>query len=185
MSKTNAKQAADPETATRNTNQETRNEKRETRNFLLKRREWVTAYAPLVIWIGVIFYLSTGAGSMSQTSRFIRPILEFLFPDAPESTLLIYHGYIRKFAHFAEYAVLALLASRAFFYSSGVIVKKYWHLSVLGLVLLIAFLDEAIQSFNPTRTGSGWDVLLDIAGGITMIFLFSLFTRERQHSIES
>ncbi len=184
MSKTNAKQAADPETATRNTNQETRNEKRETRNFLLKRREWVTAYAPLVIWIGVIFYLSTDAGSMSETSRFIRPILEFLFPDAPESTLLIYHGYIRKFAHFAEYAVLAFLASRAFFYSSGVIVKKYWHLSALGLVLLIAFLDEAGQSFNPARTGSGWDVLLDITGGITATLLYWLGRSFRERSLK-
>jgi len=149
-----------------------------------KRREWIFRYAPLVIWIGVIFFLSTGAGSMSQTSRFIRPILEFLFPDAPESTLLIYHGYIRKFAHFAEYAVLALLASRAFFYSSWGFIKKYWHISALGLVLLTASLDETNQFFSTSRTGSGWDVLLDISGGITATLLYWLGRSFRERSLK-
>ena len=46
---------------------------------LQKWREAVTVYAPLFLWIGVIFYFSSGQGSMAETSRFIRPLLEFLF----------------------------------------------------------------------------------------------------------
>ena len=69
---------------------------------MIDRRALLLQYAPVVFWIAVIFFLSSDQGSMSQTSRFIRPLLEFLFPAAPEETLLIYHGYIRKAAHFTR-----------------------------------------------------------------------------------
>jgi hypothetical protein len=80
----------------------------------IKRRERFILYAPLLIWIGVIFLLSSGQGASSRTSLIIRPILEFLFPAALPETIDFYHGVIRKFAHFTEYAVLGLLACRAF-----------------------------------------------------------------------
>jgi len=147
-----------------------------------KRRDRIFRYAPLLIWIGVIFYLSSGQGSISETSRIIRPILEFLFPNAPEATLLTYHGYIRKFAHLAEYAVLGLLAALAFVTSSKIKIRNYWLLPALGLVLMTASLDEINQSFNTARTGSGWDVLLDMTGGITAILIVWVFARGRPES---
>ncbi len=111
---------------------------------------------------------------MSNTSRFVRPILEFLFPNAPEATYLIYHGYVRKIAHFTEYATLAFLASRAFWHSSKEFLREFWYLSALLLVLLIALIDEINQSLNSTRTGSINDVLLDVSSGLIMIiFLFA------------
>lgn len=109
---------------------------------------------------------------MSQTSRFIRPFLEWLFPLAPEELLQTYHGYIRKFAHFAVYAVLAFFASRAFFHSAKNILKRFWHLFAFLLVVLIASIDETNQTFNAARTGSIYDVLIDASGGLTMILLF-------------
>ncbi len=137
------------------------------------------AYAPLILWIGVIFYLSSDRGAMTETSRFIRPILLFLFPNASESTLLIYHGYVRKFAHLAEYAVLGFLAARAFYNLAPVRVRKYWFAFALGLTVLVASLDEINQSLNPARTGSGWDVLLDVAGGIFALFVFWIIIARR------
>ena len=71
-------------------------------------------YAPLFLWIGVIFLLSSGSGSSAATSRIIRPLLEFLFPTASEESLQLMHFYIRKCAHFTEYAVLGYWALRAF-----------------------------------------------------------------------
>ena len=129
----------------------------------------LNAYAPLFLWIGVIFFLSSQQGSMSRTSVFIRPILLFLFPDAPEETLKIYHGYVRKFAHFAEYFVLAFFAFRAFRWSPSEFLRKYPFLVSLILVFSIALLDEFNQSFLTSRTSSIWDVLLDTAGGLTML----------------
>ena len=116
----------------------------------------------------MIFFLSSPQGSMSETSRIIRPLLQFLFPAAPEETLQIYHSYVRKAAHFTEYAILAFLAVRSlamtFFEISNL---KY--LLALATVVLIASIDEFNQSFEISRTGSVRDVLLDISGGLVMI----------------
>lgn len=137
------------------------------------RRRWLTAYAPLVVWIGVILFLGSGQGSMSQTSLFVRPLLEFLFPAADELTLQLYHGYIRKLAHFTEYAILALLAQRAF------AAVKHRFLTSIVLVILIASIDEFLQSFNSSRTSSALDALLDVSGGLFVILAAYLWTQRR------
>ncbi len=142
-------------------------------------RARIIAYAPLFLWIGVIFFFSSRQGSMSKTSVFIRPILLFLFPDAPEETLVIYHGYIRKFAHFAEYFVLAFLAFRAFSASNGFL-RKYRFPASFILVFSIASLDEFNQSFLASRTGSIRDVLLDTAGGLTILMILYFWGRRNQ-----
>ena len=134
-------------------------------------------YAPLFLWIGVILFASTTQGEMSSTSRFIRPLLVFLFPTTPEEILQMYHGYIRKFAHFAEYATLAFFASRAFWSSSIGIFRKYWFIFAFGLVVCIASIDEYNQSFNVLRTSSMSDVLLDASGGLTVVILIWLFRK--------
>ena len=133
------------------------------------RRGRVFRYAPLFLWIGVIFFLSSRQGAMSQTSLFVRPILMFLFPHAPEEVLTIYHGYVRKFAHFAEYAALAFFAVRAFSSSANDFLQKYRYAISFALVFTVASLDEFNQSFLASRTGSFRDVLLDAFGGLAML----------------
>jgi len=135
----------------------------------------VSRYAPLILWASVVLFASTGSASMSETSRFIRPLLHFLFSDTPEETLIIYHAYIRKCAHFVEYAGLAFFASRAFWNSSVKLLRKYWFAFAFLIVVFIALIDEYNQSFNPERTGSFYDILLDCSGGLTMILLFFLY----------
>lgn len=139
-------------------------------SFTDHRRVLLLRYVPVVVWITVIFYLSSDQGSVSHTSRFIGPILEFLFPAATEQTLLIYHGYIRKAAHFAEYAILAFLAVRAFAASARL--QKWRYAFALLLSVCIAAIDEFNQSFNPSRTGSIYDFLLDCSGGLFAIGLY-------------
>ncbi len=139
--------------------------------------EWLgrlVRYAPVLFWIGVIFYLSSGAGAMSETSRFVRPVLEFLFPSADAETIKAYHGYVRKFAHFAEYAMLAYFAARALLGSRIDLLRCNWTVFALGLVLLIASIDEIGQSFDPSRTGSLYDVMIDMAGGASMVLFIWL-----------
>lgn len=141
------------------------------------RRERFFRYAPLILWIGVIFFLSSNAGSMSNTSRFVRPLLEFLFPNAPEEVLLVYHGYVRKAAHVAEYAILAFWASRAFSTSAIISLRRFWFIFAFLLVLLVAAADETNQSFLASRTSSPFDVLIDCAGGLLMISFFTLIKK--------
>ncbi len=110
---------------------------------------------------------------MNETSRFIRPLLEFLFPNADAPTLTFYHGLIRKGAHVFEYAVLGLLAYRAL----GIATPR----PIIALIVVgaVAALDELNQSFNPARTSSPWDVGLDVLGGIIGIGIFILIFRRR------
>lgn len=145
----------------------------ETQNS--SRRKWLTAYAPLIVWTIVVLGLGTGMGSMNETSRFIRPLLEFLFPAASPETLTIYHGYIRKLAHFTEYAILAHLAFRA--------LGNYRHRFsvVFGYVAAVAATDEFNQSFNMSRTSSIWDFLLDLSGGVFVIAIHVFTALRRRH----
>lgn len=136
--------------------------------------EQTSLYAPLFIWIGVILFLGSGQGSMNRTSIIIRPLLEFLFPSAPEETLQLYHGIIRKCAHLTEYAVLGFLASRALVRSFKI--AKAIPLAV-ALVVCVAVADEVNQSFNPERTSSAVDVLIDVSGGLLAILVYNLLGR--------
>lgn len=140
-------------------------------------------YAPLILWIGVIFFMSSGQASMSETSRFIRPFLEWLFPQSAPETLTIYHGYIRKFAHFFEYAVLAFWSWLAFRYSSIVVLRKYWFVWSFIFIALTASMDEYNQSLNAARTGSIYDVLLDISGGLFSIIILLIFTKTDKRQV--
>lgn len=145
-----------------------------------KRRERFFRYAPLLLWIGVVLFASTTQASMSNTSRFIRPLLVFLFPNAPDETLTLYHNFIRKAAHFTEYAGLAFFAARAFFDSSVYFLRKFWFVFALVFVFFVASIDETNQSFNAARTGSATDVLLDVSGGLAMILIFYLVKRTKR-----
>src|SRR5918999_779050 len=121
-------------------------------------------YGPVVLWVGLIFFASTGNLSASNTSRIIRPLLLWLFPDITEASLLQAHFLVRKAAHFTEYAVLALLAARAFLTSSGPRLRARWWLAAFALVAAVALLDEYHQSLLASRTGTIYDSLLDMAG---------------------
>ena len=112
---------------------------------------------------------------MAETSRIIRPILEFLFPSASEETLLMLVRAIRKFAHFAEYAALAFFAARALCTSFLQILRNFWFAGAMLLVVIVASIDETNQAFTSSRTGSIGDVLIDVVGGITMIVFLALF----------
>ena len=111
---------------------------------------------------------------MRATAGFLGPILRFLFPTAPEETILIYHGYIRKAAHFTEYALLAMFAIRAFASSSVERLRTLKYFLPAILVLIVAITDEINQSFEPSRTASIRDVLLDFLGGVTMVAILWL-----------
>jgi VanZ family protein len=132
---------------------------------------WLTAYAPLVIWTFLTLGLGSGAASMNETSRFIGPLLKFLFPSADADTLYLYHAAIRKLAHVFQYGVLCLFALRAF--------RIYRRQTVLALcyVLLVAVVDEVNQSFDPARTATPLDVLLDLFGGGIAVIIYLWVSR--------
>ncbi len=141
----------------------------------IERHGWLLRYVPLFLWIVVIFYLSSSQGSASETSRLIRPILEFLFPAATPEALSFYHVIIRKFAHFAAYAILGFLACRTFTLATF---RNRRLVYAWLLVIVVAVLDETNQSLNPSRTGSAIDVAIDVVGGTFSVVLFFLLGRK-------
>jgi VanZ family protein len=138
-----------------------------------KRHGSLITFAPLIIWTIVVLALGTGLGAMDETSRFIGPLLKWLFPHALPETIRTIHGLIRKFAHFAEYSILALLAWNAF--------KRFSRPILLAFLLAaaVAILDELDQSFNPARTSSIYDIMIDCAGGTAMLIIVWLITKTR------
>lgn len=140
-------------------------------------------YSPLFLWIGVIFFMSSPEGSFSETSRIVGPLLNFFFPTMPDATKAIIHGYVRKTAHFTEYAVLAFLAVRAFSGSTLYILQKWRYILALILVVVFASLDEFNQSFEASRTGSVWDVALDVSGGLVMVAVLWAIKRPRVNEL--
>jgi VanZ family protein len=138
------------------------------------RRERFWRYGPLVIWMLLIFLASTGELSAANTSRILRPLLLWLFPDISEEGLTRAHFLVRKAAHFTEYAILALLAARAFITSTHERLRRIWFITALLLVILYSLSDEYHQSFVPSRTASVYDSFIDMAGGLTALVLYRI-----------
>lgn len=146
------------------------------------RADWRRAasrYAPVLVWMGGIFFASGSSLSASNTSRIVRPLLLWLSPGMTEEGLQYAHLLVRKAAHFTEYFVLASLAARAFLMSESDAVRRRWFFSSLVLVAVCALSDEYHQSFLASRTGTIYDSLLDMSGGATALLLVGAWLRLR------
>jgi VanZ family protein len=136
-------------------------------------------YAPLVAWMSLVLFASTGTMSAANTSRIIEPLVRWLFPRISESSVATIHFAVRKCAHFTEYAILALLAARAFLPSSKVFLRRHWLTAALMLVICVSLADEYNQSFNPARTGTIRDSALDTFGGACALALLACLRARR------
>jgi VanZ family protein len=134
---------------------------------------FLSRYAPLVIWLLLISFASTDEFSANNTSRFIGPLVLWLFPHISEGRLELIHFLTRKLAHFSEYAILAILSARAFRTSRNTLLSRHWFLISLALIILYALLDEYHQSFVPSRTASVFDSFIDMSGGIAALAVMS------------
>ena len=132
-------------------------------------RRIVLAWTLVVCWGALIWTLGGDSFSFSDTNDAIIPWLDWLTGDLDYRTRYRIYVGIRKSAHFIEYAILALLTFRA-----ALLAARQTRLMTAGWVALffvasLATADEARQAFSPVRTGSPYDVLLDIAGGLIAV----------------
>jgi VanZ family protein len=131
------------------------------------------------LWATLISILSTNSFSSDHTSRFIIPILRWLFPHASMETLDIGHAVIRKTAHLTEYFILSIflfLAQRGG--NQGW--KLRWAIWAIVLCAGYASVDEFHQSFVPSRTASPWDALIDTTGASAAQCVFWIWCRARK-----
>ena len=137
----------------------------------------LSRYLPLLTWIAFISFASSGSFSASNTSLIVGPLLHWLFPNASPETLDVVHGIVRKIAHFLEYALLGVLAARAFRGSPKPVVRRRWLVICLALIVVYALVDEYHQSFVPSRTASIYDSFIDMAGGFTAVLVVNWRSR--------
>jgi VanZ family protein len=138
----------------------------------------------VLVWMWIIFAASSDRGSFQHSSRLIGPLMRWLFPHLSDEAVHAVVVIVRKCAHLAEYAVLALLLWRA--------VRKppepnaaAWRWSEAGLALALVALyaasDEFHQTFVPSRQGCVTDVLLDTTGAALALLCLWAFGRLRKH----
>ena len=136
-------------------------------------RRRLARYGPLVVWAALIFIGSTDLLSAANTGGVLtRPVL-WLFPHLSERTIEIFQLVVRKAGHFTEYAILALLAARAFLTSARELLRHRWFWVSLLLVVAYSLSDEFHQSFYPSRTASIYDSMIDSFGGLTALALLA------------
>lgn len=136
-------------------------------------RKWLWWLA-VGLWIGVVFGFSGDGFSADSTSRFIEPLVRWLFPELGAAQRTWIHAAVRKAAHAIEYAMLAALAYRALRESSSPLRATIF---ALTLVVAVAVADETRQRFEPSRTGSAVDVSIDVAGGVAALLLLGAVRR--------
>lgn len=138
----------------------------------MTRRDFAKFWLPVILWMALIFTLSTGIGSMQRTSRIIGPLLRLVWADVSDKTIHDVQVVVRKGGHVTGYAVLAILLLRA---RNQVLFPDTWNTKSAffseTVAIVYAITDEFHQSFEPTRYASAWDVLIDGLGAAAGLFI--------------
>ncbi len=113
----------------------------------------------------LIAYISSNAGGAPSMIAFVERLLG-LGKEAAETTVLV----ARKCVHFTFYGCVALLAAKMLRTAE----PRTRRAIVFGILyaLLLASFDELRQSGMSDRTGSFWDVLLDLSGALAFSTVF-------------
>jgi VanZ family protein len=128
-------------------------------------RGFIKYWIPVIVLLGIIFWLSSGTFTSGYTSRFFFPIIHSLIPRLLPRYVSLIHESIRALAHVTEYFFMGILLSRAFYRNSRQIWNLRWSAFIIVLLALLATSDEFYQSFFPSRKASLVGVGLDLIGG--------------------
>jgi hypothetical protein len=143
----------------------------------------------------LIFSASSDTLSFQHTSRFLGPLIHWLLPGLSREATHDLLVAVRKGAHVSEFALLSLLAWRAFRLATfqPIAGKPFeadrggfwtWHgpsaAKSLLLSLAYAISDELHQSFVPSRQASALDVGIDLCGALFALLLLFAASRWRR-----
>lgn len=140
------------------------------------------AWLPAIIWLAIIAVESTDLLSSEHTSRFLFPVVHWLFGITTEQ-FAPFHAVLRKLGHIFGYGMLSLLLYRA--WRSTVAVAGHprwsiiWSRLAIFMTAFVASLDEWHQSYLPSRTGNLHDVFLDTAAALAVQLGLYLLLRKR------
>ena len=149
----------------------------------LHQKELLKCWIAAGLWILLIAIESTSYLSSANTSRFLYPILHFLF-GIDYARFGVLHHYLRKTGHFVGYFILSVLLFRS--WRVTLRVSSAWAIrwAALGFLMsaLVASLDEWHQTYVPSRTGTVSDVILDSTAALTAQIVILVLLRSRAGS---
>ena len=140
------------------------------------RKIWLGALCLVtLLWTAFIFSRSmqTGAESSAASGR-LTALIRAILGGIPVSEY-----FVRKLAHFSEYAILSLPAT-----SAALLVGRRWAFAAWGYALLVALCDEfVVQAMTAGRGPRITDVLIDGAGALVgTVALVVVWLLARRHS---
>ena len=136
-------------------------------------------WLPVVVWIAVIFTLSTDTFSAEHTGSVLEYIIVHTVGQVETRTFEYIHFITRKLAHVTEYGVLGFLLFRAWRGDDTGGWRAAWVRQALGIVMGVAAVDEFHQSFVLSRGSSPWDALLDTLGAALFLAVaYLIWTRK-------
>ncbi|HRY46643.1 MAG TPA: VanZ family protein [Candidatus Paceibacterota bacterium] len=141
---------------------------------MFNQRFFFKYWVPVIAWMTLIYVGSTDLLSSARTSRWLTPLIRWIYPQISSATLYQLQFLIRKAGHVTEYAILALLIWRTLVHVQanerhprpGLRAFQAWLIST-GY----AATDEIHQSFHRSRGGSPWDVLIDGSGAAAALLI--------------
>jgi VanZ family protein len=147
-----------------------------------RRRVLLSAWIPAAICVVLIFISSWDTFSSDNTGHFLRPFVQDILGPLADHTWHKLLFDIRKVGHFFAYGFVSLVFFRAWrmtfrlsrSYSAVTASLRAAAVALLS-TLVLSGADEFHQSFLPKRTGSPFDVLLDMCGAITCLLIVFTF----------
>lgn len=139
---------------------------------------------PISVWIFFIYFNSlqnadlSGANSGWVLDFVLNLFSKFSITLDPINT----HYFIRKSAHVTEFFILASLFT--IYFKNYNLSKMYKLIYSLSLPLIVAIIDEVIQTYVPGRAGLFSDVIIDsigiILGYLTTIFIYYILRKKNK-----
>jgi len=123
-------------------------------------------YLAAILWTVLIFVASSDAFSAPHTGSILQSIaVAILGHPLSDLTYEMTQFVIRKLAHLTAYGILGWLWFRAV-RGEGRGWAVRWSVIAALIAIVVAAIDEYHQSFVPSRTGTPYDVVIDICGAI-------------------
>jgi len=134
-------------------------------------------WAPVAVWAGVIFYMSTATFGASFTNRLLADILAILHLEVSPHTFGLLEFGSRKLGHLTEYSIFAIFL----YHALGDDHRSVWDprkaLACILLAGLYSLTDEFHQRLVPGRGPSIVDCGIDTIGA-TLGMLIVYFAGE-------
>jgi VanZ family protein len=141
-----------------------------------------------ILW--TIFIWSNSMKSAAESGKASGAILKVINDNLTKISpyFQLTEHFIRKSAHFTEFAILGVLLSLTFLTISAPKIRCRYAFFAAFFAFIVASLDELLQLFSTGRSCQFTDVLLDFSGacaGIAFVFTVFLLVRRKHNKFSA